>query len=668
MRTLTLFTILILSFGCKQESGTSDSCGDGVIDVGEECDGINLGGDTCASLGYHGGTLACDDQCNLILTECEAAGQCGDDIIQTQFGETCEPGISTENCNELGHGSGEATCDANCHWDLTNCSGAASCGDGVVEGIEECEAEDMNGQTCLTLGYYGGTLACTPQCIFNTSSCEGYGWCGDNDVQANHDEECDLEDFAGETCETLGYYGGTLACNNLCLLDVTNCEGYGWCGDGEMQEADGEECDDTDFGAATCADFGGYRGTLQCTEECLADNSGCERCGDGILQGGDGETCDGTDFGGDTCESLGYYGGELGCDPFTCQRKIDMCAEVGRCGDGVIQGGYSETCDGTEFGGDSCLGRGFYGGTLSCSTACETDASACEGSCGDGIAQTTHESCDGTDLAGETCLSLGYGAGGELECDLMCNWAVSGCEQFTAIAAGAAHTCARTNTGRVWCWGDNTYGQLGDGSTTASSVPVEVFGGHIFTSITAGSNHTCAVTDAGSAYCWGANNKGQLGDGTTTESHFPIPVAGGRIFGALSAGGEFTCGVTAGYAYCWGSNSNGQLGDNTTIDRLVPVQLYGMITSPSFSSVTAGGLHACGIERISGGTMCWGSNQRGQLGIGNNIEQHAPIMVPGYTFSSVSAGGGHTCGIDASGASFCWGNNSSGQLGNGTTT
>src|SRR5439155_730476 len=124
-----------------------------------------------------------------------------------------------------------------------------------------------------------------------------------------------------------------------------------------------------------------------------------------------------------------------------------------------------------------------------------------------------------------------------------------------------------TAAGAAYCWGDNGFGQLGDGTTTSQSSPVLVPApaGVSFAAVTGGVAHTCGVTAAGIAYCWGRNVEGQLGDGTTTNRLTPVVV--------VPRAGARRVGEAAGTAYCWGRNVEGQLGDGTTMDRLTPVRV-----------------------------------------------------------------------------------------------
>lgn len=146
--------------------------------------------------------------------------------------------------------------------------------------------------------------------------------------------------------------------------------------------------------------------------------------------------------------------------------------------------------------------------------------------------------------------------------------------RFQSVVAGAYHSCGLSG-GAAYCWGDNRQGQLGNGSTTNSLTPVPVVmpSGASFASISAGDTYTCAVSTTGQAYCWGDNQFGQFGDGTTTASLTPVTVASGLTFASFSAGETLSCGVTTiGRVYCMGNNLYGQLGDATNVNRPTPVK------------------------------------------------------------------------------------------------
>jgi alpha-tubulin suppressor-like RCC1 family protein len=250
--------------------------------------------------------------------------------------------------------------------------------------------------------------------------------------------------------------------------------------------------------------------------------------------------------------------------------------------------------------------------------------------------------------------------------------AVAGGLTFTDITAGGQHSCALDPDGLAYCWGSNAYGQLGDGSTTDRLTPVAVVGGLSYSAIAAGEQFTCAVqASTGLLYCWGRNTYGQLGDGTTTDRATLGPVEGveGLVFGSVSAAiGQHACAVTTdGDGYCWGRNTNGQLGDGTSTNQLTPVAISGGLT---FSMISAtANEHTCGVT-TGGQAWCWGWNNYGEVGDGTTTKRLAPVAVSGgLTFATVSGGAnGFTCGLTTAGAGYCWGLNNVGQLGDGTTT
>ena len=177
--------------------------------------------------------------------------------------------------------------------------------------------------------------------------------------------------------------------------------------------------------------------------------------------------------------------------------------------------------------------------------------------------------------------------------------AVAGGLTFTALNVGTQHTCGRATDGTWYCWGLNNFGQLGTGATgpescagaPCSSTPVRVSAGSNLTAVFAGRRHSCGVTSAGAAYCWGENVYGQLGDGTTTNRLTPVAVAGGLTFASLSPIVYHTCGLTtAGVAYCWGDNPDGRLGNGTTTSSTVPVRVAGQAAAATTAAVQVSGV------------------------------------------------------------------------------
>jgi len=218
------------------------------------------------------------------------------------------------------------------------------------------------------------------------------------------------------------------------------------------------------------------------------------------------------------------------------------------------------------------------------------------------------------------------------------------------------------------CWGDNSAGGLGDGTTTASTTPVDVAGlASGVDAIAAGDRYTCALATGGGVKCWGYNEFGQLGDGTTTDSALPVDVAGlGNRVDAIAARGEHTCALITGRVKCWGANLNGQLGDGTTTSSSLPVDVTGL--SSGVIAIAAGGEHTCAIA-TSGSVKCWGWNKTGQLGIGTSSDSSTPVDVVGLTgeVRAVATGGRHTCALMTAGGVKCWGYDEFGQLGIGST-
>ena len=255
--------------------------------------------------------------------------------------------------------------------------------------------------------------------------------------------------------------------------------------------------------------------------------------------------------------------------------------------------------------------------------------------------------------------------------------------KWKQISASSYHTCAIASNDQVYCWGQNTWGQLGDGTTTNRNTPVAVQLGErpdlTVKQISAGYLHTCAIASNDQVYCWGSNGYGQLGDGTTTQRNIPVAVQLGDrpdlIVKQITAGDSHTCAIASNdQVYCWGYNGYGQLGDGTGgfgTNKYTPVAVQlGDRPDLAAKQIAAGNEHTCTIAS-NDQVYCWGSNGYGQLGVGTDVGTDcfgmchtAPIAVqlgdrPDLTVKQISAGYYHTCAIASNDQAYCWGSVSS---------
>lgn len=248
---------------------------------------------------------------------------------------------------------------------------------------------------------------------------------------------------------------------------------------------------------------------------------------------------------------------------------------------------------------------------------------------------------------------------------------VTGGHRFTSLSAGYYHACGLTGDGRAWCWGatpkaDNA-GQLGSGSESEGSLsPVPVRTAIRFLGISAGQMHTCALATDGRAYCWGDNRWGQLGDGTTQNRNVPVAVFGDHRFRSLSAGATHTCGATtAGEALCWGDNFFGAVTGNALAhtpdtcdgggDRRCTLLPHLLEIVAPLEAVSAGYASTCATAR-GGAWICWG---------GNPTSAAPPVLLRSAPVAAVSSGASHWCAVTTAGAAMCRGSNALGQLGAG---
>jgi len=235
------------------------------------------------------------------------------------------------------------------------------------------------------------------------------------------------------------------------------------------------------------------------------------------------------------------------------------------------------------------------------------------------------------------------------------------------VTCGGSHSCVIKPDKTVQCWGNDSQGQLGNGgSNTTQTHPTYVPGLTNVVALSAGGSHTCAITEDHKVWCWGDNAQGQLGDATFVDKTSPVwifaPVS------QISAGRYHNCGVgPGGTVWCWGDNAYGQLGHGVGPDDSVPSQVWDLA---GVTQVSSGGNHTCALQPyMEGGSphtsvWCWGRNDYGQLGDGTTIDRPFPYSTVGIdNVVSISAGGSHTCAVKNDGKMWCWGKGDLGQLG-----
>lgn len=543
------------------------ACGNGIINSGEKCDGKNLNGETCATVVGTGstGTLSCLSNCvGFDTSRCTAAASCGNGLIEA--GEACDGDrLNDKTCaTEVGSGSiGTLSCLSNCQgFDKSGCSNSTTCGNGKIDGSEACDGTNVKGATCAELVGAGsvGTVLCGKNCaVLDISGCSAPSKCNNGHVDKDVGEVCDGNDLDGKTCATLVGEGsqGTLKCMASCYaFDTSGCSKPSTCGNGKIDE--GEVCDGLALDGRTCAGEVGYgsTGTVVCKTNCMGfDTSKCTpeiKCGNGVID--TGEACDGDLILNATCDSVVGQGstGKPACKSDCSAIVRGTCTDQPKCGNGKIDAG--EACDKAgNLNGKTCedvIGHGSVGLPV-CKNDCSGFlAGTCspEVKCGNGKLDTGEE-CDGSLLGSATCASVvGKGSTGTLSCDNNCKLVKTGCS--------AADGC---NNKRL----DN--GEACDGNLFRGNVTLcKDYDSKLYSGGSLKCN-SCVIDTSGCELACG-NGRIDAGEecdksdlnGMTCKSYF-----GSSASGTLSCNGNCKI-VTTGCMYCGDGILNG---DNEDCDK-----------------------------------------------------------------------------------------------------
>jgi len=615
-----------------ETTGPPMPCGDGTLELGEECDDANAeDGDGCSMECTIEEGYLCQGQpseCIIVCGDGQVIGdeECDDDNVLDGDGCTAECGI------EPGYA---------CEGMPSECT--IICGDGLVLPGEECDDANTDADDgcsgCVVEDGYG----CTND---EPSMCSAI--CGDGQILG--DEECDdfnltPDDGCSEMCMVeLGW-----SCGGEPSVCMTGCgdgipAGMEGCDDGALLDGDG--C------SADCQPESGW--------VCMGSPSVCmTECGDGLIAGIE-ECDDGNLDVDDGCSDV--CGLEFG---FECAGEPSACISV--CGDGILVPG--ETCDdGNISQGDGCsltcqseFGWDCVGAPSACTLTGVLDqlALGIDGGC---VLSTTGEvGCFGANSQGEV------GIGIEDVNILLPTFTLDG---VVTLTAGQQHNCAIRVGGTVWCWGDNLESQMGPLSVvpTDEHLPLEVTGLPVAADIAAGDDHTCVLSGMGEVWCWGDNFNLQLGRGgmDTTDDPIPaqVPMPAGLAAVSLGMGDDHSCAVLSdGTVACWGDDDNGQQGDGAGgLDNGDATLVMGLT---DVAQVEGGDDHTC--ARTNGGQMfCWGDNDNGQLGQGDTNDAPTPVLVPfAAAVDDITLGDNFTCALLANEEVHCWGEGADFQIASG---
>ena len=547
-----------------------------------------------------------------------------------------------------------------------------------VEGIENTTAITAGNLHSCALSE-DGTISCWGD---NTYGQLGNGQSGDDWDDRSADSAVPVE-VAGITDATAITAGGNRDHSHSCALHqdgTISCWGdnsYGQLGNGQSGYA-GESSDpiveDGDISCLPCEIESSLpvkvEGITNATAITAGSNHSCALHEDGTI------SCWGDN-----------YGGQLGNEQSGENAYSSVPVSVADITDATaITAGFEHSCALHQDGTISCWG---YNGSNQLGSKQIVESSVPVGVIGitDATAITTgfRHSCALRESGAISCWGnnyygqLGNGQSGPntYSLDSAAPVEVASITDAKAITAGGnwnnGHSCALHQDGTISCWGDNTYGQLGNGSEDNFSEPAKVIDITDATAVTTGSNHSCALHEDGTISCWGNNYSGQLGNrqsGPNTDSTMPVEVEGITEATAITADYSHSCALHQdGTISCWGSDGSGQLGNGSEFDSAVDFAIpVSVVDITDATAISAGYLHSCALHQ-DGTISCWGDNSSGQLDNGRGTYSSAPVGVVYITDAiAIAAGTDYSCALHQTGTISCWGSNWNGQLGNGTDT
>ncbi|MBU1412860.1 RCC1 repeat-containing protein [Myxococcota bacterium] len=631
-----------------------------------DCDGADLKGETCQSLGFSGGTLGCKPEKEFDFSACF---KCGNDIVEP--GEDCETKRPiTQTCNSTGYPGGTLGCRADCTFDTSGCNRWSqlavgrhhACGQ-ASDGALWCWGNNGSNQ----LGTPAGALSTVPVAVARlgteilafTAGAEhtcavkknGSVWCWGNNTTDGRLGDGSTAPRSGPV-KASGLDADVVA---LTAGDVHTCalrkDGTLWCwgGNGSGQLGDLSVAERhrpvqvTRMGNTVVAVSAGRSHT------CALKKDGTVWCWGDNVNGQLGLEPSGAVLSPSQVAGLSGTVVQISSGPgHTCAVKKDRTAwcwgdnATGQLGDQTLETRYKPVK--VQLDSNTIrIGAGAFHGCAQDSKG----AAWCWGSNAHG------QLGDGTDTPSGAPVRVKFPAR----------------TQIVSLGVGDRYSCALTQTGAIYCWGDNVYGQIGCGTPLRRELPTLVTGlTSRPASIFAGFAHTCAILTDGTVSCWGDNAFGQLGDGTTTARGIPAKVAGlmGRI-AKVAPGRDHTCALAAdGAVRCWGKNTEGQLGDPSAQPSKSAQAVAGL--EADVAGLCAGLEHAC-ARKLDGSVWCWGDNGEGALGTGDHRNRFNPVQVRlEGEVTAVSCGHHHTCALKKDATTWCWGNNTYGQLGDGTKT